>query len=171
MGRVGRDAALVRAWSSLELEDGKSEKQGGQVGLLQGEFTKQPTPCPSSIPRADNPLQSVWPFSGVHIRSRAKLPASQIHSARPGTWPLRYLECEGWTGLKPILTTTRNPSICLSQRKCKGRAPRFLKDNFNCCKFGNGCKNGFKLFITYLYEQSFSSIVTIKNLKRSLKKI
>lgn len=32
-------------------------------------------------------------------------------------------------------------------------------------------KNGFKLFITYLYEQSFSSIVTIKNLKSSLKRL
>lgn len=32
-------------------------------------------------------------------------------------------------------------------------------------------KNGFKFFITYLCEQSFSSMVTIKNLKRSLKRL
>ena len=32
-------------------------------------------------------------------------------------------------------------------------------------------KNSFKFFITYLWEQSFSSMVTIKNLKRSLKRL
>lgn len=37
--------------------------------------------------------------------------------------------------------------------------------------FWMAVKNGFKFFITYLCEQSFSSMVTIKNLKRSLKRL
>lgn len=75
-GRVFRDAELVQVWCSLELEGGELEKQGGQVGLLQGKLTKQPVPFPSHTPHADNPLQRVCSLNGLHVSIRAKLLAS-----------------------------------------------------------------------------------------------
>lgn len=103
-----------------------------------------------------------WPGQGsrgVHI----------LHTKHLSFWTLG-MEKFDWIWNSFSLSQEISTSTLVKENK-KEELLDSLKIISTAVNFWMAVKKSFKFFITYLCEQSFSSMVTIKNLKRSLKRL